>query len=281
MGCSSEAHKPLAQAADHCGGTSFDLPLIDREVNGHHILLVDLSFENSAAGPFILDTGAESNAILGVDDNYDPKTPRISEPHPVKIKEFEAPITFRAASVPKSEYDYIIANNVNPVVINPMLINEDGFTVVDISHHRLIGFRNEAAVRDCYGYGMRSIISDFEERHATLATDAIVNETARGRVALDTGAILTQLSNGVGAKGIPSPSPEWTYRDISGASHIPLIAGPYTVEIGSVTRTLDVAEVSSQLWAAPRYVGVLGMDILSASILILPPKGSGYWEFKF
>ena len=271
------------RAEASCQKELFDLPLRSIDIRGHNILVVDISIEDVPAAAAVLDTGAAYNVIFGEGKQSGDAGKEIetSPPRLLKVKEFKRSIAFRAVPVAGTYLDYLSTYGVAPLTINPSLINESGYTVVDILHKRLVGFEDEASTRACYGYGTRAVMSKDEIVRGTLGIEARINSTMSGRVNLDTGRILSSFAEQILPMALARKAPEWAYRGVTGENNIPLIVGAYEVEIGGITRQLKTAEISGKEAGYPDYIGILGLDVLDQSILILPPRENGYWELSF
>ena len=176
-----------------CRNTAFDLPITEEDHGTTPIASLHLG--ELGEQRVILDTGMGLNGILIGEPNFTPETKQWHDFKIVPVSETGQAIHLFAVSLPVSLADDIYTTTGSRYIINPMLLSQSGFTVMDLKHKRLIGFAKEQDLRRCYGHGTLSKILYNEATVGDVYIDARIDGKIDGRVAVDTGAYLGILSS--------------------------------------------------------------------------------------
>ncbi|HEX9449486.1 MAG TPA: hypothetical protein VF920_15985 [Dongiaceae bacterium] len=274
----AEAEKALPPT---CRNTAFDLPITEEDHGTTPIASLHLG--ELGEQRVILDTGMGLNGILIGEPNFTPETKQWHDFKIVPVSETGQAIHLFAVSLPVSLADDIYTTTGSRYIINPMLLSQSGFTVMDLKHKRLIGFAKEQDLRRCYGHGTLSKILYNEATVGDVYIDARIDGKIDGRVAVDTGAYLTEFYHPGLRDDAAELTPEMAYYRLTGERFVPNLSHHHALQIGPTTHDLQTVAVPAGDNAMIRTYPAarIGYASLRQSILIFPPQGLGYWELIF
>jgi hypothetical protein len=275
---SAEAEDSLPQV---CKNTAFDLPITEADHGTKAIALLHLG--ELGEQRVILDTGMGLNGVLIGEPNFTLETKQWHDFKIVPVAETGQAMHLFAVSLPVSLADDIYVTTGSRYIINPMLLSQSGFTVMDLKHKRLIGFAKEQDLRRCYGRGTVSKVLFNEASVGEVDIDARIDGKTDGRVTVDTGAYLTEFYHPALRDDAAESTPEMAYYRLTGERFVPNLSHHHALQIGSTTHDLQTVTVPAggnaitHTYPAAR----IGYASLRQSILIFPPQGLGYWELIF
>lgn len=257
----------------NCPSATFNFPIGDPEPT------ISITVGNFGKIPVLVDTGMSFNSVLVNIDRYKGPT-TFGNWGDVSLPDLGETLQFKAVPVPRSFLQSYAAKNISSFILNPRLAYPNGYIVVDLKRRRFLGFKEEADLRNCYGYGHRSNIRPIEEVANIPFIDATVDGKFEGRFSIDTGTYLTLFYAPQLADRNAVPAPKYAYTRLTGHVIIPRISSDHVLQIGSVNIKLSEAAISTV--TKPNFPsGTLGMDILKNCVLIFPPSSKHYWELIY
>jgi hypothetical protein len=274
----AKADEPLPSS---CKDTTFDLPIAEADHGTTPVTTLHLG--ELGEQRVFLDTGMGLNGVLIGEPDFTLETKQWHDFRVVPVAETGQAVHLFAVSLPVSLADDIYVTTGSRYIINPMLLSQSGFTVMDLKRKKLIGFAKEEDLRRCYGHGTVSKILFNEAAAGDVYIDARIDGKIDGRVAVDTGAYLTEFYHPDLRDDAADLTPEMAYYRLTGERFVPYLSHHHTLQIGPATHDLQTVTVPAGGNATTRTYPAarIGYASLRQSILIFPPQGLGYWELIY
>jgi hypothetical protein len=231
-----------------------------------------------------LDTGTRYNLVMLDGGEQVPAEAQAVLPWgTIYSQRLQRRLDLRSLPVPSTALARWRRRGMDRFLVNPRLINEQGFTVMDPQHLRLLGFTQEADLRRCYKAGSKHRFFADEDLLNQFYVRASLDDTVAGWLYLDSGAGVTEFYsahvNPEGAKANPGLS----YMNVTGELITPFTAPGHAIAIGD--KTLHPALVSLPIGPQARHsenpLGRLGYTDLRGAVIIIPPRSAGYWELAW
>jgi hypothetical protein len=231
-----------------------------------------------------LDTGTRYNLVMLDGGEQVPAEAQAVLPWgTVYSQRLQRRLDLRSLPVPSTALVRWRRRGMDRFLVNPRLINEQGFTVMDLQHLRLLGFAHDADLRRCYQAGLKNRFSDEGALINQFHVEARLDDAVAGRLLLDSGAGITEVYsahvNPEGAKANPGLS----YMNVTGELILPFTAPGHAIAIGD--KTLHPALVSLPIGSQARHsenpLGRLGYTDLRGAVIIIPPRSAGDWELAW
>jgi hypothetical protein len=232
----------------------------------------------------LLDTGTSFNTVLLDDRGGASQDQAFNLLGRFRSRAFGADLTFYSLAVPAAVIARARERQLDGFLLNPRLIDPANFVVLDFKKGWLLGFSTETDLRACYGRGARStFLAGAENDGNTFSIDATLDEAVSGRVALDTGAYLTEFwSPQVSTKGA-SRSAAKPFFGADGSRRVRYVAAGHIINVGDVTLTPNLVSVPVEP-DAPRsndLVATIGYSELNGAVIIVAPRAQNFWELLF
>ncbi len=237
-----------------------------------------------------LDTGTSLNTVLAPDTHYVRQKLTLFKLANLFSPELGRHIPFYKVPISEKLAEKIEERGESFLVINPQIIDEAGFTVMDFKRKRLVGFKDEANLRACYGHGLREHLGKTGVAYNMSLVEVILDGKVSGLGFIDTGSFLTEFYGPQISTENAEPSQELSSYLVNGDFIVPQVSPNHTIKIGDKIKILDLVSVAAN--KPTQYtdgsvsrdngsIATIGYDALQGSVLIFPPKSAGYWELIF
>lgn len=273
-----------APVAPDCPGASFNLPIEEVGPPGDVRPSVMLDLGAFGEKRVMLDTGASFNVVVvEASGKLAPIGQRFEKWGRLYSSRLKSGFDLYSVPAPGKVLARMLYRDLDRFIVNPRLINEAGFTVMDLKHQRLLGFQKEEDLRRCYepGVTFKFYAGDID-KYSYFFVHAVLDGQVAGWVDLDTGRGMTEFYSSRVSTAGAKPMPTVGYVTIDGVWVEPSTAPGHSITIGThILRPKLVSVPVGSTATQDDHIASLGYDDLHDKIIVIPPRSAGYWEMIF